>query len=185
MDGEWFSARQPESGLRNEAIAPRNGGCIVIDGTGDRKDGTVPAHVGQQWLRRLGKTRNGLVACPWSGPAGGLPMRCMRSCLSPYTICALVVDREVVPAVPGLGFSGPTQDRAATPAGWHGSGPESKGSLAGDGGQLCHPTTVDCYQCCVRPEWLTWGRSSRAMQLVRPADHILQSIPCAPTAEEC
>ncbi|GAA0415510.1 hypothetical protein GCM10010357_41020 [Streptomyces luteireticuli] len=29
---------------------------IIIDDSGDRKDGTATAHVGRQWLGRLGKT---------------------------------------------------------------------------------------------------------------------------------
>ncbi|WP_346779883.1 transposase [Streptomyces sp. S3(2020)] len=34
---------------------------IVIDDSGDRKAGTVTAHVGRQWLGRLGKTDYGIV----------------------------------------------------------------------------------------------------------------------------
>ncbi|MFI0967716.1 transposase [Streptomyces sp. NPDC021080] len=33
----------------------------MIDDSGDRKDGTATAHVGRQWLGRLGKTDNGIV----------------------------------------------------------------------------------------------------------------------------
>ncbi|MDX3848670.1 transposase [Streptomyces europaeiscabiei] len=33
----------------------------MIDDSGDRKDGTASANVGQQWLGRLGKTDNGIV----------------------------------------------------------------------------------------------------------------------------
>ncbi|MFE0063150.1 transposase [Streptomyces sp. NPDC059003] len=45
----------------HEQTAPHKGGGIVIDDSGDRKDGTATAHVGQQWLGRLGKTDNGIV----------------------------------------------------------------------------------------------------------------------------
>ena len=38
-----------------------SGGVLVIDDSGDRKDGTKTAHVGQQWLGRYGKTDNGVV----------------------------------------------------------------------------------------------------------------------------
>ncbi|WP_435058079.1 IS701 family transposase [Streptomyces sp. bgisy060] len=41
--------------------APHAGGVIVIDDSGDRKDGTATAHVGRQWLGRLGKTDSGIV----------------------------------------------------------------------------------------------------------------------------
>jgi len=34
---------------------------LVIDDSGDRKDGTRTAHVGHQWLGRYGKTDNGVV----------------------------------------------------------------------------------------------------------------------------
>ncbi len=33
----------------------------MIDDSGDRKDGHATAHVGRQWLGRLGKTDNGIV----------------------------------------------------------------------------------------------------------------------------
>ena len=34
---------------------------LVIDDSGDRKDGSKTAHVGRQWLGRYGKTDNGVV----------------------------------------------------------------------------------------------------------------------------
>ncbi|MFC9669855.1 transposase [Streptomyces sp. NPDC056949] len=37
------------------------GGVLVIDDSGDRKDGKATAHVGRQWLGRLDKTDNGIV----------------------------------------------------------------------------------------------------------------------------
>ncbi|MEU0836815.1 transposase, partial [Streptomyces sp. NPDC005969] len=37
------------------------GGVLVIDDSGDRKDGKATAHIGRQWLGRLGKTDNGIV----------------------------------------------------------------------------------------------------------------------------
>ena len=43
------------------ATAPDGGGVLVIDDSGDRKDGTKTAHVGPQWLGRYGKTDNGVV----------------------------------------------------------------------------------------------------------------------------
>ncbi|MEU9188490.1 transposase [Streptomyces sp. NPDC048484] len=48
--------------LRGQSVtAPHDGGVIVIDDSGDRKDGTATANVGRQWLGRLGKTDNGIV----------------------------------------------------------------------------------------------------------------------------
>jgi SRSO17 transposase len=43
------------------ATAPHGGGVLVIDDSGDRKDGVKTAHVGRQWLGRYGKTDNGVV----------------------------------------------------------------------------------------------------------------------------
>jgi hypothetical protein len=34
---------------------------LVIDDSGDRKDGSKTAHVGRQWLGRYGKTDSGVV----------------------------------------------------------------------------------------------------------------------------
>ncbi|MBB4942791.1 SRSO17 transposase [Streptosporangium album] len=43
------------------AVAPHRGGVLVIDDSGDRKDGHATDHVSRQWLGRLGKTDNGIV----------------------------------------------------------------------------------------------------------------------------
>ena len=40
---------------------PHGGGVLVIDDSGDRKDGAKTAHVGRQYLGRYGKTDNGVV----------------------------------------------------------------------------------------------------------------------------
>ena len=42
--------------------APDDHGVLVIDETGDRKDGHKTAHVGRQYLANLGKTDNGVVS---------------------------------------------------------------------------------------------------------------------------
>src|SRR5512132_2522625 len=41
---------------------PHDGGALVIDDTGDRKDGTATAHVARQYLGSVGKVDNGIVA---------------------------------------------------------------------------------------------------------------------------
>ena len=49
--------------LRTEPTsAPDHGGVLIVDETGDRKDGTKTAHVGRQYLANLGKTDNGVVS---------------------------------------------------------------------------------------------------------------------------
>ncbi len=44
------------------ATAPDACGALVIDETGDRKDGTKTAHVGRQYLGSIGKIDNGVVS---------------------------------------------------------------------------------------------------------------------------
>jgi SRSO17 transposase len=41
---------------------PHGRGALVVDGTGDRKDSTVTAHVGRQYLGSVGKLDNSTVA---------------------------------------------------------------------------------------------------------------------------
>src|SRR6266568_206457 len=60
-DPERVNARRLELLLAGPATAPHGGGVLVIDDSGDRKDGTKTAHVGHQWLGRYGKTDNGVV----------------------------------------------------------------------------------------------------------------------------
>src|ERR1700736_5007793 len=60
-DHEQVNARRLELLRAGPATAPHGGGVLVIDDSGDRKDGTKTAHVGHQWLGRYGKTDNGVV----------------------------------------------------------------------------------------------------------------------------
>jgi hypothetical protein len=60
-DPEQVNGRRLELLLGDPATAPHGGGVLVIDDSGDRKDGTKTAHVGHQWLGRYGKTDNGVV----------------------------------------------------------------------------------------------------------------------------
>jgi SRSO17 transposase len=49
--------------LRSDpSTAPSEDGVLVVDETGDRKDGTQTAHVGRQYLANLGKIDNGVVS---------------------------------------------------------------------------------------------------------------------------
>jgi hypothetical protein len=47
---------------QDPATAPNDRGALVIDDTGDRKDGTATAHVARQYLGSVGKVDNGIVA---------------------------------------------------------------------------------------------------------------------------
>jgi SRSO17 transposase len=60
-DPEAVNARRLELLRAGPATAPHGGGVLVIDDSGDRKDGVKTAHVGRQWLGRYGKTDNGVV----------------------------------------------------------------------------------------------------------------------------
>ena len=58
---EAVTDRRLELLLADPVTAPHGGGVLVIDDSGDRKDGTATAHVGRQYLGRYGKTDNGVV----------------------------------------------------------------------------------------------------------------------------
>lgn len=60
-EAELVNDRRLELLREEPSTAPHDGGVIVIDDSGDRKDGTATAHVGRQWLGRLSKTDNGIV----------------------------------------------------------------------------------------------------------------------------
>ncbi|MEP7024843.1 MAG: transposase [Actinomycetota bacterium] len=56
-----MNARRLELLRTDPSAAPHGGGVLVIDDSGDRKDGGKTAHVGHQWLGRYGTTDNGVV----------------------------------------------------------------------------------------------------------------------------
>src|SRR5258706_248929 len=61
-DTEAVTARRI-AGLRADPLTtPHAEGALVIDETGDRKDGTHTAHVGYHYLGSIGKLGNGIVA---------------------------------------------------------------------------------------------------------------------------
>src|SRR6201996_1452743 len=60
-DADQVNSRRLELLRADPATAPHDAGVLVIDDSGDRKDGVKTAHVGHQWLGRYGKTDNGVV----------------------------------------------------------------------------------------------------------------------------
>jgi hypothetical protein len=69
--------------LRTEPTsAPDAHGVLIVDETGDRKDGSKTAHVGRQYLANLGKTDNGVVSVStlWADERIYYPLE-----LEPYT----------------------------------------------------------------------------------------------------
>jgi hypothetical protein len=61
-DHEQLNQRRLELLLDDPATAPHGQGVLVIDDSGDRKDGRHTAHVARQYLGSVGKTDNGIVA---------------------------------------------------------------------------------------------------------------------------
>ncbi len=57
-----MNTRRIELLVSTASLAPREDGVLVIDETGDRKDGHKTAHVGRQYLANLGKIDNGVVS---------------------------------------------------------------------------------------------------------------------------
>ena len=60
-DPERVNDRRLELLRADPATAPHDAGVLVVDDSGDRKDGVKTAHVGRQYLGRYGKTDNGVV----------------------------------------------------------------------------------------------------------------------------
>jgi SRSO17 transposase len=61
-DHEAVNQRRIELLCADAATAPHAQGVLVLDDTGDRKDGSATAHVARQYLGSVGKTDNGIVA---------------------------------------------------------------------------------------------------------------------------
>jgi len=61
-DHERLNDQRIELLCEDPVTAPHQQGALVIDDTGDRKDGTHTAHVARQYLGSLGKIDNGIVA---------------------------------------------------------------------------------------------------------------------------
>src|SRR4029453_12215003 len=67
---------------QDPATAPNDRGVLVIDDTGDRKDGSATAHVARQYLGSVGKIDNGIVPSPslWADERCSWPVHAV-----PYT----------------------------------------------------------------------------------------------------
>jgi hypothetical protein len=61
-DHQGLNERRVRLLCQDPATAPNDRGVLVIDDTGDRKDGTATAHVARQYLGSVGKIDNGIVA---------------------------------------------------------------------------------------------------------------------------
>lgn len=61
-DPEEVNRCRVELMLEDPETSPKESGALVIDETGDRKDGKATAHVGQQYMGNIGKIENGVVS---------------------------------------------------------------------------------------------------------------------------
>ena len=61
-DAERVNARRLALAAADPVTRSHPGGVLVIDDSGDRKDGHATAHVARQYLGSVGKTDNGIVA---------------------------------------------------------------------------------------------------------------------------
>ena len=61
-DGEAINTKRLALLCAEPATAPSPDGVLVIDDTGDRKDGNATDHVARQYLGSVGKVDNGIVA---------------------------------------------------------------------------------------------------------------------------
>ena len=61
-DAAAVTARRLALLRADSTTAPHASGVLIIDETGDRKDGPKTAHVGRQYLGNRGKTENGVVS---------------------------------------------------------------------------------------------------------------------------
>src|SRR5262249_27057766 len=61
-EAEALNARRLELLFADPPTRSHDGGVLVIDETGDRKDGIKTAHVAKQYLGSRGKIENGIVA---------------------------------------------------------------------------------------------------------------------------
>ncbi|MDW5329629.1 transposase [Plantactinospora sp. KLBMP9567] len=93
-DPDEVNRRRLELLINDPATAPHGCGVIAIDDSGDRKDGTAPAHVGRQSLGRYGKTGNGIVTVTtvWADERVYYPLHA-----EPYTPASHFVKKQADP----------------------------------------------------------------------------------------
>ena len=81
LDAEKVNGRRLKL-LADPAAAPHGAGVLVIDDSGDRKDGAKTAYVGHQWLGLWQRRTAAWSPSPRCGLTSGFIIRCMR-CRSP------------------------------------------------------------------------------------------------------
>jgi SRSO17 transposase len=132
------NTRRLELLLSDPSTRPNEQGVLVIDETGDRKDGHKTAHVARQYLGSIGKTDNGIVSVSslWADERVYYPLD-----VEPYTPAERLLlgkkdptfrtkpqlGLELVERAVGLGVS----FRAVVADCFYGDNPTFEGTLAG------------------------------------------------------
>jgi DDE superfamily endonuclease len=90
-DHEQVNAQRVRLLCQDPATAAHDAGALVLDDTGDRKDGTATAHVARQYLGSVGKIDNGIVAVTslWADERCYWPVHAV-----PYTPASRLAGRE-------------------------------------------------------------------------------------------
>jgi SRSO17 transposase len=138
------------------ATAPHGQGVLVIDDTGDRKDGSATAHVARQYLGSVGKTDNGIVAVTslWADARCYWPLHAV-----PYTPVSRLAKGK---SDPGFGPS------RSWPPSWS-SPPKRPRSGSGRWWPTASTaTTPALWRRWVAPGWRSCWRSSPARVSGRP-----------------
>lgn len=88
-DADTINAKRLALLFEEPAHAPSAAGVLVIDDTGDRKDGHATDHVARQYLGSIGKVDNGIVAVTslWADEQRYHPLH-----VTPYTPAARLTD---------------------------------------------------------------------------------------------
>ena len=142
-DADQVNARRLELLRADPATAPHGGGVLVIDYSGDRKDGVKTAHVGRQYLGRYGKTDNGVVTATtvWADERLYYPVDAV-----PYTPAKHFAEARTIRR------SGPSWPSART---WR-RGPGMRGSRSG----RSSPTARTAIRTGSARNWLRRGSRS-------------------------
>ncbi|WP_251021175.1 IS701 family transposase [Streptomyces sp. ISL-98] len=172
------NGRRLELLLANPALAPHAGGVLVIDDSGDRKDGTATAFTGPQYLGRIGKTDNGIVTVTavWADERVYYPVHAEPYCPARrlpqgtrdpafHTKWWIAADLAVRAAEDGFGFRAVTGDCA------YGDTDNFRAALR----EADLPFVL-----AVRPRRGTWARESDAHTPVEAARRLAWGGPAAP-----
>jgi DDE superfamily endonuclease len=128
-DHQQLNDRRVRVLCQDPATAPNNEAALVIDDTGDRKDGTATAHVARQYLGSVGKIDNGIVAVTslWADERCYWPVHAV-----PYTPASRLVGGE---RDPGFG----TKPQLAVEDCFYGDNPGFTDALAAATSRSCWP----------------------------------------------